>query len=103
MALAFGHPLLFASEASPLLIPSTTPHWSSTSAVALAAAPDGIKEPDALRRVDGSSVYTIAGADLYTSQRILDAEQRLVTVAGVCDGTVVDGTVVDLAVLEMAA
>ena len=31
-----------------------------------------------LRRVDGSSVYTIAGADLYTSQRILDAEQRLI-------------------------
>ena len=56
-----------------------------------------------LRRVDGSSVYTIAGADLYTSQRILDAEQRLVTVAGIRDGTVVDRSVVDLALLEMAA
>ena len=50
--------------------------------VALAAPPDGIEEPGALRRVDGSSVYTVAGADLYTSQRILDAEQRLVTAAG---------------------
>jgi hypothetical protein len=49
--------------------------------VALAAPPDGIEEPSALRRVDGSSVYTVAGADLYTSQRILDAEQRLVTTA----------------------
>jgi conjugative relaxase-like TrwC/TraI family protein len=71
--------------------------------VALAAPLDGIEEPDALRRVDGSSVYTVAGADLYTSQRILAAEQRLVTVAGIRDGTVVDRTVVDLAVLEMAA
>jgi hypothetical protein len=34
------------------------------------AAPDDIEEPRALRRVDGSSVYTIAGAALYTSQRI---------------------------------
>jgi len=65
--------------------------------------PDGIEEPEGLRRVDGSSVYTVAGADLYTSQRILAAEQRLVTVAGIRDGTVVDGTVVDLALLEMAA
>src|SRR5829696_5973125 len=71
--------------------------------VALAALPDGIEEPGALRRVDGSSVYTIAGADLYTSQRILDAEQRLLTVAGIRDGTIVDRTVVDLALLEMAA
>ena len=53
---------------------------SSSRSVALAAPPDGIEEPDALRRVDGSSVYTVAGADLYTSQRILDAEQRLVAV-----------------------
>ena len=45
--------------------------------VALAAAPDGIEEPDALRRVDGSSVYSVAGADLYSSQRIIDAEQGL--------------------------
>ena len=46
--------------------------------VALAAPADNIEEPEVLRRVDGSSVYTVAGADLYTSQRILDAEQRLV-------------------------
>ena len=44
--------------------------------------------PRSLRRVDGSSVYTVAGADLYTSQRILDAEQRLVATAGRRDGTV---------------
>ena len=53
---------------------------------------------------DGSSVYTVAGADLYTSQRILDAEQRLVTAAGtprrVGPST---ESAVDLALLEMAA
>jgi TrwC relaxase len=37
--------------------------------VALVAPRDGIDEPDALRRVDGSSVYTVAGADRYTSTR----------------------------------
>ena len=67
------------------------------------AAPDHIEEPEALRRVDGSSVYTVAGADLYTSQRILDAERRLVIAAGRRDGCAVDESAVDLALLEMAA
>jgi conjugative relaxase-like TrwC/TraI family protein len=71
--------------------------------IALAAPGDNIEEPDALRRVDGSSVYTMAGADLYTSQRILDAEQRLLTAAGRLDGASVEQTAVDLALLEMAA
>jgi len=71
--------------------------------VALAAPHDGIEEPEVLRRVDGTSVYTVAGANLYTSQRILDAEQRLVTTAGRRDGSAVDQMAVDLALLEMAA
>jgi hypothetical protein len=71
--------------------------------VALVAPHDGLEEPDALRRADGSSVYTVAGADLYTSQRILDAERRLVIAAGRRDGTAVDESTVDLALLEMAA
>src|SRR5215207_1581926 len=71
--------------------------------VALVAPADNIEEPDALRRVDGSSVYTVAGAHLYTSQRILDAEQRLVAAAGRRDGSVGDESAVDLALLEMAA
>jgi conjugative relaxase-like TrwC/TraI family protein len=71
--------------------------------VALAAPRDGVEEPEALRRTDGSSVYTVAGAVHYTSQRILDAEQRLVATAGRRDGTVVDEWAVDLALLEMAA
>jgi conjugative relaxase-like TrwC/TraI family protein len=71
--------------------------------VALAAPRDGIDEPQVLRRTNGSSVYTVHGADLYTSQRILDAERRLVIAAGRRDGTVVDESAVDLALLEMAA
>ena len=71
--------------------------------VAIVAPHDGIDEPQALRRTNGSSVYTVAGADLYTSQRILDAEQRLVATAGRCGGTVVDESALDLALLEMAA
>jgi ATP-dependent exoDNAse (exonuclease V) alpha subunit len=71
--------------------------------IALAAPGDNIKEPDAVRRTDGSSVYTVAGSDFYTSQRILDAEQRLLTAAGRRDGTVIHESAVDLALLEMAA
>jgi ATP-dependent exoDNAse (exonuclease V) alpha subunit len=66
-------------------------------------ADDHIEEPEALRRVDGSSVYTVASADLYTSQRILDAEARLVAAAGRRGGASVEQTAVDLALLEMAA
>jgi AAA domain/TrwC relaxase len=71
--------------------------------VALEAPDDNVDEPEPLRRVDGSSVYTVAGAALYTSQRILDAERRLVIAAGRRDGSAVDGSAVDLALLEMAA
>jgi TrwC relaxase/AAA domain/Pyridine nucleotide-disulphide oxidoreductase len=71
--------------------------------VALVPQRDGIDEPQALRRTNGSSVYTVAGADLYTSQRILDAEQRLIATAGRRDGSVVDESAVDLALLELAA
>ena len=71
--------------------------------VALAAPADNVEEPEVLRRVDGSSVYTVAGADLYTSQRILDAEQRLLVAAGRRGGASVEQAAVDLALLEMAA
>jgi ATP-dependent exoDNAse (exonuclease V) alpha subunit len=71
--------------------------------VALVAPADNIEEPEALRRVDGSSVYAVAGAALHTSTRILDAEARLVAAAGRRDGSAVDDPAVDLALLEMAA
>jgi conjugative relaxase-like TrwC/TraI family protein len=71
--------------------------------VALVAPHDNVAEPEVLRRVDGSSVYTVAGADLYTSQRILDAEARLVAAAERRGGASVEQASVDLALLEMAA
>ena len=64
---------------------------------------DPIQEPDALRRSDGQSVYTIPGVDWYTSSRILDAEQRIVANAGRTDGRVVDPGLVALALLEALA
>jgi conjugative relaxase-like TrwC/TraI family protein len=82
-----------------LLVEEVLDHRS----VALVAPADHIEDPDPLRRTDGSSVYTVAGADLYTSQRILDAEQRLVAAAGRRNGSAVDQVAVDLALLEMAA
>ena len=69
----------------------------------LAAPSDGITEPAALQRLDGQSVYTVAGAELFTSSRILAAEQRLVEAAGRCDGRMVDQATVDVALLETAA
>jgi conjugative relaxase-like TrwC/TraI family protein len=71
--------------------------------VALTGTEDNISEPEALRRADGSSVYTVAGSELFTSARILAAEQRLVATAGRTDGRVVDASTVDLALLESAA
>jgi hypothetical protein len=71
--------------------------------VSLARPDDGMTEPAALRRGDGSSVYTVAGSDLFTSARILAAGQRLVAHAGHTDGRTVDGAIVELALLEQAA
>jgi conjugative relaxase-like TrwC/TraI family protein len=88
-----------ASVLVDLLVDEVLDHRS----VALVPPRDGIDEPQALRRTDGSSVYTVANATVYTSQRILDAERRLVATAARRDGTVVDESAVDLALLEMAA
>ena len=74
-----------------------------TRSVALTRTDDDISEPGALCRVDGSSVYTVAGSELFTSARILAAEQRLVATAGRTDGRVVDTGTVELALLESAA
>src|SRR5665647_1819477 len=46
----------------------------------------GISEPPGLRRIDGDSVYTVAGATWHTSRRILAAEHRLLEAAGRVDG-----------------
>ena len=74
-----------------------------TQSISLTRRDDGISEPGALRRVDGSSVYSVAGSDLFTSARILAAEQRLVAAAGRTDGRVADAATLELALLESAA
>ncbi len=71
--------------------------------ISLAPTEDGITEPEALRRADGSSVYTVAGSELFTSARILAAEQRLIATAGRTDGRFLDAGTVELALLESAA
>ncbi len=65
--------------------------------------PDGLVEPEMLRRRDGSSQFAVAGADLYSSARIMAAERRLVETAGLLDGRVVPSEVVDVALLEATA
>jgi conjugative relaxase-like TrwC/TraI family protein len=92
-----------AAERAAALVDLLVDEVLNRRSVALVAPADNIEEPEALRRVDGSSVYTVAGATLYTSTRILDAEARLVAAAGRHGGASVESTAVDLALLEMAA
>jgi conjugative relaxase-like TrwC/TraI family protein len=67
------------------------------------ARPDTVVEPKLLRRSDGASVYTVAGAELFTSRRILEAERRLVATAGRRDGPTITTAAVDVALLEATA
>jgi len=60
-------------------------------------------EPAALRRSDGSSVYTTARTQLYTSRAVMDAEARLLAAAGRTDGRVTSRRAVDMALLESTA
>ncbi|GAB2857662.1 MobF family relaxase [Nocardioides pacificus] len=64
---------------------------------------DSITEPTELRRTDGASVYTQAGAALFTSGKVLAAEQRLVDAAIRHDGYAVEASSVELALLESTA
>jgi ATP-dependent exoDNAse (exonuclease V) alpha subunit len=102
-ALRQVRPIDVPSEHATALVDLLVDEVLDRRSIALAAPHDGIEEPEALRQVDGTSVYTLASATIYTSQRILDAEQRLLTTAGRRDGSTVDQVAVDLALLEMAA
>ena len=62
-----------------------------------------VNEPAALRRVDGSSVYSVAGSQLYTCPQIIAAEQELLTYAQRRDGRVIGTAALELALLESAA
>ena len=71
--------------------------------VSMARPWDTISEPVELRRADGASVYTQSGAELFTSSKVLGAEERLVAAAGRHDGYAVSTDSVDLALLESTA
>lgn len=64
---------------------------------------DGIAEPAALRREDGSSVFDVAGSQLYTSGAVLEAEARIVAAASRTGGAAIADQVVELALLEAQA
>lgn len=75
----------------------------SVSMARAARDADTISEPAELRRADGASVYTQSGAELFTSGKVLAAEERLVEAAGCHDGYAVTADSVDLALLESTA
>ncbi|KAA1250181.1 relaxase domain-containing protein [Mycobacterium simiae] len=60
-------------------------------------------EPAALRRRDGSSVYTRHDCTLYTSAAVLAAERRILAAAALRGGRTVDQTSIELALLEHCA
>ena len=60
-------------------------------------------ELSSLRRSDGSSVYTVAGSQLYTSTVVLAAERALLDAAQRDDGRRADPNSVELALLEATA
>ncbi|MGY2872832.1 DNA primase catalytic core [Marmoricola sp. URHA0025 HA25] len=64
---------------------------------------DRITEPAELRKVDGTSAYAKAHTALFTTERVLAAEQRLVDAAGLSEGRPVAPGTVDMALLESAA
>lgn len=70
----------------------------------LARVNDGERgEPTALRRRDGSSIYTRNGTDLYTSADIVAAERRILHAATLRTGRVVGTDDVELALADSAA
>src|SRR6185369_16440945 len=70
----------------------------------LARVDDGeMGEPAALRRRDGSSVYTRNGTALYTSAEILSAERRILHAATLDGGRTVADTDVEIALADSAA
>lgn len=64
---------------------------------------DDIEEPTELRRLDGTSAYAKAHTELFTTERVLAAEQRLVDAAGLTEGRAIASEAVDMALLESAA
>ena len=69
-----------------LVVEAALASWSLST-----EPPELLVEPAALRRSDGSSVFTQHGAERYTSQAVLDAEARLVDASSFATTVAVDG------------
>ncbi|QSR29046.1 DNA primase [Nocardioides sp. S5] len=73
---------------------------ATTSLVNLTPDRDPIAEPAGLQRSDGTSVYRHTGADHFTSERMLAAEQRIVDAAAIQCVEVIDSLDVELALMK---
>ena len=62
-----------------------------------------VGEPVALRRGDGSSVYSRHGVELFTSRQTLAAERRILAAVHRCDGRAATAADVELALADSAA
>lgn len=65
--------------------------------------PGGAGVPEQLQRTDGSSVYRMAGGQLYTSRAVLEAEQTVVDAAGESGARAVTDRDVEIGMLEWSA
>ncbi len=73
---------------------------SPAVSIPLGSQHDGIAEPAGLRRLDGASVFSVAGSQLYTTPAVLAAESRLLAAADLTDGVTVPAGLVELSLLE---
>lgn len=71
--------------------------------VLVASDRDPVEDPVELLRSDGTSVYQVAGSDLFTSQRIIHAEETIVAAGARTDGRRISSDDVDLALMESTA
>lgn len=71
--------------------------------VGLGRPADPVREPDELRRLDGTSVYRVAGSELFTTDAILEAERRLIDAAGRSDGRTLTPEQATVGLLEVTA
>jgi DNA primase catalytic core len=60
--------------------------------------PDLNEPPDVMRRKDSESVYFVHGSTRYTSLAVLEAEDQLLTAAGIPGGLIIDPSVVERAI-----
>ncbi|MWV75897.1 MobF family relaxase [Rathayibacter rathayi] len=75
----------------------------AAAAVIRVTAPDLNPVPDALQREDGESIYHVHGTDTFTSSRILDIEDRLITAGNTTAGVYVPAKVFEATLADINA